>query len=110
MTTLRLSHEQAFQLRMISVFEPEYYCSDINDRISWAHSAELIELGCRTDETLCWRLTDTGKQALAAYDAEFVTVRREDVAATVANFESHSCCASLENVAANFRAVLEVKC
>lgn len=75
--TLELTHEQACQLRMIEVFEPRYDDRAINETLQWAIGGEwpLIELGWRTDETPKWELSDAGKEALAKYDSEWMTVR-----------------------------------
>lgn len=56
------------------------------------------------------KINSAGLKALAAYDAKWVMVRRKDVMAAIAIFESHLCCAPLEDVAASFRAALEAKC
>lgn len=76
--TIELTHEQANQLRMISVFMP-WYCDDkIVESLRWASSIEppLVELGWRSDESSIWQLSDAGREALAAYDATNTIISR----------------------------------
>jgi hypothetical protein len=96
-----LTHEQAGFVRAFLGTKLISYAVDDLD----CDLASLLE----QDGFAHYGLRKSAVEALAAYDAEYVTVRRADVEATVALFESHSCCAPLEDVAANFRAALENK-
>lgn len=74
-----LTHEQACQLRMIPVFMPDYLDEKIRETLRWAHDTDvpLIELGWRFDESSVWQLSKAGLEALDAYNAKWVPIRRE---------------------------------
>ena len=77
-----LTHDQAEVLRIADStahpLHPHCYSATYELAMDGRRLAGLIEHWC-----VGYGLTEAGREALAAYDAEFVTVRRDDLAMAV---------------------------
>ena len=81
-----LTHDQAEVLRIADStahpLHPHCYSATYELAMDGRRLAGLIEHWC-----VGYGLTEAGREALAAYDAEFVTVRRDDVRDATGSFE-----------------------